>query len=169
MKFVVKSLLMLSFFYTTYSQAVCTRTDLPTEVVQMDMGTIVVSPNLNVGDVIKELSVQLYDKGDVFKCTTGSILAAEINTALLTTDNNKIHRTNIPGVGMKLQRTSQSGNTSATYPYSSTRQNNNSVYITPGYFVVTLYKIDTYVGSGPLTADFIHGMDHKVLGVHHLA
>lgn len=153
MKFFMKHFLILILFYATYSKAECVRTTTtPTTMIRMYMGTVVVSPNLNVGDVIKQSSWSVGDTGDLFTCTTGSILTASINTALLTNNSDKIHQTNIPGVGMKLQRVSASGNSSATYPYMSTRSSSGGVYLTAGFFVMTLYKTDSYVGSGPLTS-----------------
>jgi len=146
MKFVL--IFILTLFFIGKSYAVCTRNDTPGITQHLDMGTIVVSPNIKVGELIYQQSWPISQAKSLFYCTAGSSIDGNVNTSILTSDNNKIYKTNIPGIGIRLSRLVEWEN---VYSYSYTVDKDNNVNLAASQFIVRLYKTDEYVGSGPLT------------------
>ncbi|WP_392563919.1 fimbrial protein [Orbus wheelerorum] len=146
MKKLLTFFLLLNLFFIAQSYAVCTRLDNPGITLYLDMGTVVVNPNLKVGDVIATQSFPFAETDILFYCKKGDYLAAVVNTALFTTNNNKIYQTNVPGVGIQLTRDNN------IYPYLYTAKNDNNIYIPAGNFIVTLYKTADAVSSGALSS-----------------
>ncbi|WP_392562607.1 fimbrial protein [Orbus sturtevantii] len=138
--------LVLNLFFVSQSYGACIKLDVPEEIVYLDMGTVLVSPNLNVGDIIAEKKFPFSEVNRAFHCNGGDILEAAINTSLFTSSNNKIHQTNVPGVGIKIARGTN------FYPYNYTASRNNDVSIKADDFFVTLYKTAEFVGAGPLSS-----------------
>ncbi|WP_392553492.1 fimbrial protein [Orbus wheelerorum] len=146
MKKLIKFFLLLNLFFITQSYAVCTRLDNPGIVLYLDMGIVVVNPNLNVGDIIAQQTFPYGETQILFYCNKGDYLEAAVNTALFTTNNNQIYQTNIPGVGIQLIRNN------STYPYMYAAKTTNNIYLPSGNFYVKLYKTAEAVGSGVLSS-----------------
>ncbi|WP_392563918.1 fimbrial protein [Orbus wheelerorum] len=140
--------LILNLFFITQSHAACTRIGNPGVTLYLDMGTVVVSPNLNVGDMIVQQSFPFSQTQTLFYCNAGDSLEAAINIGFVTNNSNKIYQTNIPGIGIQLLRNSDDN----LYPYIYKPKNSNNIYLAAGNFIVRLFKTSEIVGSGPLTS-----------------
>ncbi|WP_392560597.1 fimbrial protein [Orbus mooreae] len=146
MKIVIKFFLILNLFFIGQSYATCTKLDTQPVILYLDMGTVVVNPNLKVGDIIAQQSFPFPETSNMFYCYSGDILEGMVNTGLFTTNSNKIYQTNIPGVGIQMARNTN------IYPYDYVAKSNNNIFIAAGNFIVTLFKTSEIVGSGPLSS-----------------
>ncbi|WP_392562604.1 fimbrial protein [Orbus sturtevantii] len=147
MKLGVKFFLIFNLFFVAQCFAACTRyNDVPAGIVYIDMGTVIVNPNLNVGDVIAEKSFPFGEVGVAFYCYGGDMIEGAINTSLFISNNNKVYQTNVSGVGIKIARDRN------IYPYNYVAQRERQINVVAGNIIVTLYKTAEFVGSGPLSS-----------------
>ncbi|WP_392562606.1 hypothetical protein RHO12_03735 [Orbus sturtevantii] len=143
MKLGVKFFLIFNLFFIGQCFATCTRyNDVPAGIVYLDMGIVIVNPNLNVGDVIAEKSFPFGEVGVAFYCYGGDMIEGAINTSLFISNNNKVYQTNVSGVGIKIARDRD------IYPYNYQAVRTNDINIAEGQFIVTLYKTAEFVGTG---------------------
>lgn len=144
------------FLSTGNASASCLRTELPTYEIDIQMGTIVVNPTLNVGDVIIEKVEPIAEnRRNIYAyCYFGTPITASVTMSTLRELGNGVYQTNIPGIGIKFHR--EISSVKMTYPY---------VYYTPLYpysgyylygskFIVTLIKTAPVTGTGALDSGY---------------
>lgn len=125
--------------------------------VQMDMGQVVIPPELPVGAVIKRIEVPINERENAIYCTSfssgtalGRYLQAAQNGGPTGFDN--VYPTQVAGVGIRVVRR---GSSVATY-YPHDFQLNGGWFSTRWYtleggqFTVELVKTAAQTGSGPI-------------------
>ncbi|MGL5953950.1 MULTISPECIES: fimbrial protein [Providencia] len=135
---------------TGYSH--CDRTREPTYKLDMDMGRIVVDPNLAVGGVIARKSWPLRSSSnDVYlTCYGRNDLDAEIVMPGLRDIGSRIYQSSVPGIGMRFER---AGQVSMTYPDTYTVNGGRwgtNYYLAGSTFTLTLIKTAAVTGSGSI-------------------
>jgi len=120
--------------------------------VSMDMGNLVVTPSMPVGYLIKEGKFNYTSGSSQVICDkNGGKNIAELSKPLkLSSLGSKIYSTNIPGIGIKLYRTTTGGNASGFYPYT-VDLDSGPHSLGDGHFHVQIYKTNAVTGSGSLT------------------
>jgi len=149
MRQLIKFTLFVSIFFISQAYAVCHRNNVPDTNLYLDMGTVVVSPNLAVGAEIKTETRTFQTIPSAFKCEKqNDPLHADVITTHLTLIGENIYQTNIPGIGVKFLIDNKT-----PFPFiSKAKKDNASINISGGPISMVLYKTAKYVGSGPITA-----------------
>jgi len=149
MRQLIKFTLFVSIFFISQAYALCSKTSNETRDVYFNKGTVVVNPNLKVGDVIAEIVTSFSNITSAFHCQyKNDPLDAEVFMTHLspTSIGTNVYQTNIPGIGIQFKRTS-------IYPYTyPAPRDNGNINLSEGTMTATLYKTAEYVGSGPITA-----------------
>lgn len=118
--------------------------------VQMDMGQIVILPNLAVGGVIKELIVSINQRNTVAYCDGwgGSASGRFVNAAQQTPvpGFSNVYATGVAGVGIRVYR--DSGDIQTYYPHTLSLRGNTNLSLNGGRFRVELIKTAAQTGSG---------------------
>lgn len=141
------------FLTASYASAYCNRTSTPTYVLNMQMGRVVVDPNLNVGDTIAEQTWDMRENSNAIYayCTRNSAITAQVIMSTLVPVGNKIYQTNVPGIGMKFHR---EGAVRMTYPDVFYAPKNNNYYLAGSKFILTLVKTAPVTGSGVIASGY---------------
>lgn len=130
--------------------AKCERLNNYVYELNMDMGRVVVSPDLKVGDVIKKESWTLNSGGGAIAyCKRGTKVEAEIATNKLNLWRDGIYQTNVEGIGMKFHR---GGEVSMTYPHTFVTPRNANYSLASSKFTLTLVKTAPTTGSGTVAS-----------------
>lgn len=130
--------------------AKCTRLSNYVYELDMDMGRVVVSPDLKVGDVIKEETWTLNSGGGrIAYCEKDTKIEAEIAMNGLKLWRDNIYQTNVEGIGMKFHR---GGEISMTYPHTFVTPRNNNYSFASSKFTLTLVKTAPITGSGTVAS-----------------
>ena len=127
-------------------------TGFSTYVFNLDLGTIVIQPDLPVGSVIatKRFS-RVQANTHVGTCTNGGHGYAEMTQGAPIAGFDSVYSTNVKGIGIRL--TSYVGDRPAFYyPHTTTYSGNvDIVYFASSYYIVELIKTEAVTGTGSLT------------------
>ncbi len=139
------------FLTASYASASCTRTSTRTYELNMQMGRVIVDPNLNVGDVIAEQTWEMRENANAIyaNCKKGTVITAQVTMPTLTALSNKVYQTNVPGIGMKFHR---EGAVRMTYPDVFYAPNTSNYYLAGSTFILTLVKTAPVTGSGTIAS-----------------
>lgn len=141
------------FVLSTSVFASCTRYDIVLPVdINMELGRVVVDPDLPIGAVIKERTWSMDSETRPWaECDGGTKLDANIiqNKPLL---GDNIIETNIPGIGMKFIRESNSGSLKIVYPghFTVPGEGRKRAILAGSTFTVQIIKTASVTGSGVL-------------------
>lgn len=120
--------------------------------VQMDMGQIVILPNLPVGGVIKELIVPINQRDNIGYCDRwgGSANGRFVNAAQQSAvpGFSNVYATDVAGVGIRVYR--DSGSIQTYYPHTLQLGGNRNLTLNGGRFRVELIKTAAQTGSGTI-------------------
>lgn len=130
----------------------CTRSSVPPVDINMELGRVVVSPDLPVGTIIRERTWSM-DTATVpwGECTGGTILDANIVVNKPMSGDNIIE-TNVPGIGLRFRRDADGGNIKITYPGHYTVPGNGlkNVVLAGSTFTIQVIKTAEITGSGSI-------------------
>lgn len=124
-----------------------------TQDVALDMGKVVVAPDLPVGSVIKQLSVAIEEKHDAVRCTLKGYGQGDYISArqTLVPGFANVYSTDVEGVGIRIYQSA--GWLQGYYPFQTTNLPVGNNDISEGEFVVQLIKTDDNVGSGLISTN----------------
>lgn len=124
-----------------------------TYVFNLDLGTIVIQPDLPVGSVIatKQFS-RVSSSTKVGACTNGGHTYYEMTQGAPVAGFDDVYSTNVKGIGVRLKF--YDGDRAAFFfPNTRTYSGNVDVYFyATSYYVVELIKTESITGTGPLTS-----------------
>ncbi|MCL7715583.1 fimbrial protein [Stenotrophomonas mori] len=118
--------------------------------VEMDMGQVVILPNLPVGGLIKELVVPINQRNSLGYCdrsggnASGRFVNAAQQNAVPGFSN--VYATDVAGVGIRVYR--DSGTIQSYYPHTLQLPGDRTLSLTGGRFRVELIKTAAQTGSG---------------------
>ncbi|WP_369311233.1 fimbrial protein [Providencia rettgeri] len=147
---------------STYAAAYCVRSNAPTYEFNMEMGQIVVDPDLPKGAVIAEKTYTMVDPRQTIYATCYSGVTyfdAEVIMPGLTQipGSDKIFQTNVPGIGMRFER--GGGSVRFTYPdkygirgSGNTWTGGTKVYLANSVFTLQLVKTANKTGAGSIAS-----------------
>jgi len=117
--------------------------------VRMEMGRVLIQPDLPIGAIIQTLQVPITRKNNVAYCNYGGFTKGELvrNPAAVPGFSN-VYQTDVPGVGIRLYR--EAGDISTYYPHQINYSGTQQLYLAGGYFKVDLVKTAAVTGSGPV-------------------
>lgn len=133
------------------AQAACTlnaRVFVPQDV-QMDMGQLVILPNVPVGGLIKELVVSIDQRDGVAQCANGGSAIGIYNNAkqqISVPGFKDVYATDVAGIGIRVYR--DSGQVQTYYPHTLLLNATSGVNLAGGRFRVELIKTAAITGSG---------------------
>lgn len=141
------------FLTASYASAYCNRTTTRTYELNMQMGRVVVDPNLNVGDTIAEQTWDMRENSNAIYayCTANTPITASVTMSSLVPVGNKIYQTNVPGIGMKFHR---EGAVRMTYPDTFYAPRSSNYYLAGSKFILTLVKTAPVTGSGVIASGY---------------
>lgn len=141
------------FLTASYASADCTRTKTRTYELNMQMGRVVVDPNLNVGDTIAEQTWDMRENSSAIYayCTQNTPITALVTMSTLVPAGNKVYQTNVPGIGMKFHR---EGAVRMTYPDVFYAPRSSNYYLAGSKFILTLVKTAPVTGSGVIASGY---------------
>ncbi|NBM85303.1 adhesin, partial [Proteus sp. G2661] len=130
--------------------AACTAINPTPVVVNMQMGRVIVSPDLPVGSVIKEEPFPMPSNvGTYAICDGKTPMQAIVTGRGMTPGANKVYSTNIPGIGLRFERI---GSISMIYPDVYKINGNPArkfkVSLADSTFKLQVIKIAENTGSG---------------------
>ncbi|GAB1438907.1 fimbrial protein [Providencia sp.] len=145
-------------FSASYASAQCVRTWAPTYEFNMEMGRIVVDPDLPRGSVIAQKTYTMVDpkRTPYATCYAGTTyFEAEVIMPGLTMipRADKVFQTNVPGIGMRFER--GGGSVRFTYPdrYGINGSwSGTSVYLADSVFTLQLIKTADKTGAGSIAS-----------------
>ncbi|SPZ17128.1 long polar fimbrial protein LpfA [Providencia rettgeri] len=139
------------FLTASYVSAYCDRTSTRTYVLNMQMGRVVVDPNLKVGDTIAEQTWDMRENSSAIYayCTRNTPITASVAMPSLVPVGNKVYQTNVPGIGMKFHR---EGAVRMTYPDTFYAPRSSNYYLAGSKFILTLVKTAPVTGSGTIAS-----------------
>ncbi|MGG4607257.1 fimbrial protein [Providencia sp. Me31A] len=147
---------------TGYASAQCVRTPTATYEFNMEMGRIVVDPDLPKWSVIAQKTYTMTDpqRKSYATCYAGTTyLDAEVIMPGLTLipNSNKVYQTNVPGIGMRFERGGGSVRFTypASYPVSGSGRpgwGGTSVYLADSVFTLQLIKTADKTGAGSIAS-----------------
>lgn len=134
---------------SNYVYANCERLPAQTKYLDMDLGRVVVSPEVPVGGVITSKTWSFSGGDRFYKCPPGihnftaKILGNRVDTG------GKIYSTNVKGIGLRMTRT---GAVSMVYPanYKSTISTTTEYSLAGSSFTLEVIKTDQVTGAGIL-------------------
>lgn len=149
---------------STHASAYCVRSNAPTYEFNMEMGQIVVDPDLPKGAIIAEKTYTMIDPKQTTYATCYSGITyfdAEVIMPGLTAipGSNKVFQTNVPGIGMRFER--GGGSVRFTYPDRYPVQGSGSswgwgggtkVYLANSVFTLQLIKTANKTGAGSIAS-----------------
>lgn len=161
-------IVLICLFFSHSSWSACTRhPSIPFSNVQniiLDLGTIIVPEDLAINQVIKLQRFTINRRTNAWRCTGGrGQLIGQItcdtcpdfnqDTYFGLPDDDRIIKTSIPGIGVRLSRQALEGaQRYITYPDNGVTINNDGTpNLNEAEFVVEILKIAETVGSGLFT------------------
>lgn len=147
----------LCYFTIIYSlsaiaSAECTRSSVPPVDINMELGRVIVSPDLPVGSVIRERTWSM-DSAVIpwGECRGGTVLDANIVVNRPMSGDNIIE-TNVPGIGLRFMRNADGGKIKITYPghYIVPGDGTKNVVLAGSIFTIQVIKTAEITGSGSL-------------------
>lgn len=147
---------------SSYAAAYCVRSNAPTYEFNMEMGQIVVDPDLPIGAIIAEKTYTMVDPKQTTYATCYSGVTyfdAEVVMPGLTQipGSNKVFQTNVPGIGMRFER--GGGSVRFTYPdrYGVTGSGSSwwggtNVFLANSVFTLQLIKTARKTGAGSIAS-----------------
>lgn len=148
-KMIGAGIFVLGLAISNIASAGCERQSTPTKYLNMDLGRVVVSPDIPVGGVITTRTWSFSETGINYRCTAGKYdFIAEI-LGNRTEIGDKIYSTNIPGIGLRMSR---AGAVSMTYPsvYSVNISRQTSFNLAGSTFTLEIIKTAQTTGTGTL-------------------
>lgn len=117
--------------------------------VRMELGRVLIQPDLPVGAIIQTLQVPITAKNNAGSCNFGGFSRGELvrNPAAVPGFSN-VYQTDVPGVGIRLYR--EASDISTYYPHQINFSGNRQLNLIGGYFKVELVKTAAVTGSGPV-------------------
>lgn len=120
--------------------------------VRMDMGTVVIRPDVPIGSVIQRLEVPIDARSSIARCdrSGGTAYGAYVNAAqqIPVPGMADVYATDVAGVGIRLFR--DSGSVQTYYPHTLSFRPYATLSLTGGRFIIELIKTAEQTGSGPL-------------------
>lgn len=140
------------FSVSTSAIADCVRSAVPPVDINMELGRVVVRPDLPVGTIIRERTWGM-DMATVpwAECSGGTVLDANI-VANKPMSGDSIIETNVPGIGLRFIRDADGGNIKITYPghYTVPGTGTKNVVLAGSTFTLQVIKIADVTGSGSI-------------------
>ncbi|EKT58283.1 fimbrial protein [Providencia sneebia] len=127
-------------------------------VINMEMGRVIVSPDLPIGSIIKEQDYPMPSNTPVYaRCTGGTPMDAIITATGMVEYANKVFSTNVPGIGLRFERKPKgSGNIGMIYPdtykIGGSSLSRPDVSLADSLFTLQVIKIAENTGSGTINA-----------------
>ena len=152
--FLMSAVLMGCSLGATQAQAACSFTrGFRTVNINMAIGKIVSKPTDPVGKVLYTKRVDIpANPNSRVSCDRNTPVQAVILNNQGLAMHDSIYKTNVPGIGIRLYRELENGETfSGFYPYSSVFTKNNIYYLGAGFFVIEIVKTAEATGTGSLT------------------
>lgn len=122
--------------------------------VNMNLGRVVIPPDLPVGATIINWSTSISQPGTAMSCDRygGATVYADVVQGQAVPGYSKVYTTGVPGVGIRMSRKTASATTSMVYPATFTAAANTNYTLDASTFIVELIKTAPVTGSGPLVA-----------------
>jgi type 1 fimbria pilin len=132
--------------------AACKRTVTSEFVFNLDMGTIVINPDLPVGGVIASKTFsRLASDTTVARCTNGGTLRYDMLLGTPVAGFSNVYSTDVKGIGIRLRNYIDASQTPYYFPYVQTVSGTRDIVIyASSYYEVELIKTDSVTGSGSL-------------------
>ena len=133
------------------AQAACSlHSGVTAQDIQMDMGRVLIQPDLPIGAIIKTLQVPIVAKDNVGSCDFmgGYALGELVRNPPPVAGFANVFATDVPGIGIRLYREAES--VSTYYPHRLDLAGNRQLNLVGGYFKVELVKTAAVTGSGPI-------------------
>ncbi|ENZ0173276.1 fimbrial protein [Providencia rettgeri] len=149
------------FCVSTPVMADCVRSSVPPVDINMELGRVVVSPELPVGTIIRERTWNMDMATSVWaECSGGTVLDAKVVASKPMSGDNIIE-TNVPGIGLRFIRDADGGKIKITYPghYTVPGEGTKNVVLAGSTFTIQVIKIADVTGSGS-----IHQGEHTRYG-----
>lgn len=143
------SVSMLSLLSVTGHADCYVSSGVSAQDVRMEMGRVLIQPDLPVGAIIQTLQVPITAKNNAGFCNYGGFSRGELvrNPAAVPGFSN-VYQTDVSGVGIRLYR--EAGDISTYYPHQINFSGNRQLNLIGGYFKVDLVKTAAVTGSGPV-------------------
>lgn len=130
----------------------CTRSSVPPVDINMELGRVVVNPDLPVGTIIRERTWTMdMATAPWGECSGGTVLDATIVSNKPMSGDNIIE-TNVPGIGLRFIRDADGGKIKITYPghYTVPGSGTKNVILAGSTFTLQVIKIAETTGSGSI-------------------
>ncbi|ENV34754.1 fimbrial protein [Acinetobacter gerneri] len=142
------------FLWSNSSFAACKlkNNNFVAQNVVMDIGSVTISPDSLVGEILYTGSFTINERANVASCSNGggsSIGKILIGSPVQTTLGN-VYSTNITGIGVRLYR--DSGEIQSYYPHEIKFDNTNEIRLVGGKFKVDIVKTAMTTGTGALSS-----------------
>lgn len=140
------------FGISTAAMAECERLPIPPVDINMELGRVIVSPDLPVGTIIRERTWSMDMATKAWgECQGGTILDAKI-VANKPISGDHIIETNVPGIGLRFIRNADGGKIKITYPgtFEVPGSGLKHVLLAGSTFTIQVIKIADKTGSGSL-------------------
>lgn len=137
---------------STSAMADCVRSSVPPVDINMELGRVVVSPDLPVGTIIRERTWSMGMATTPWgECDGGTVLDANIVASKPVSGDNIIE-TNVPGIGLRFIREADGGKIKITYPghYTVPGSGPKNVVLAGSTFTIQVIKIADKTGSGSI-------------------
>lgn len=138
--------------FSTSVMADCVRSSVPPVDINMELGRVVVNPDLPVGTIIRERTWSM-DTATIpwGECDGGTVLDANVVVSKPMSGDNIIE-TNVPGIGLRFIRDADGGKIKITYPGHYTVPGNGlkNVVLAGSTFTIQVIKIADKTGSGSI-------------------
>ncbi|GAB1437499.1 fimbrial protein [Providencia sp.] len=137
---------------STSAMADCVRSSVPPVDINMELGRVVVSPDLPVGTIIRERTWSMGMATTPWgECDGGTVLDANI-VANKPMSGDNIIETNVPGIGLRFIREADGGKIKITYPghYTVPGSGPKNVVLAGSTFTIQVIKIADKTGSGSI-------------------
>lgn len=146
--------------YAPQSQAKCTlQGGLENNVINIALGSILVpadAPATTGRTIARRTFPVSHSSNEIIRCdkSGGGSLVGTIDKGAPVSNTNRIHRTNIPGIGIRIGFQPQGGQPPWHFPISRTTDTGSAESSSTKNWVITveLYKLDKNTGNGSLEA-----------------
>lgn len=120
--------------------------------IKMDLGRIVLRPDMAPGTVISSKQFPIGYQWVAECAGHGSMIGILSSNYSVSELGNNIYKTNIPGIGLRLYRESKSGLIRTFYPHTIPYSGRNTLYLDPGFFSVEVIRLPGPTGAGQLNS-----------------
>lgn len=146
--------------YAPQSQAKCALgKGLDKNVINIALGSILVPTNANAttgGTIARKTFPVSHDSNEIIRCdrTGGGSWVGTVDKGVPVPNTNRIYRTNIPGIGIRIGFQRRSSDQPKHFPFSTRVDANSAESSSAKNWVITveLYKLDKDTGNGSLDA-----------------